>query len=95
MFPNKRDKRSELEKSRDDAISVLNSLDPFSDEYKKKLKHVQKLSDLVAHEAPEKLNINTVLSVGGTVASVIMIISHEKASVLTSKAMHFLPKLIR
>ena len=55
MFPTKRDKRSELEKTRDDAISVLNDQAHFSDEYKQALKNVQKLSALVVNEQPEKL----------------------------------------
>lgn len=95
MFLNKLDRKSDLEKTRDEALSVLNDQDPFSDEYAKALEHVVTLSELHAKEAREKLNMNTVWSVGGTLVAVAAIIGHEKANVLTSKALQFLPKLLK
>lgn len=95
MFIKKLNRKSELESARDDALYVLNEQEPFSDEYRQALENVVTLSELHAREAREKLSMNTLLNVGGTIAAVIAIVGHEKANVLTSKALLFIPKLLK
>lgn len=95
MFTKKPRSTAGLEEARTEALKVLGDLDPTDPQYTKTLAAVETLSNLIAQEAPDKLSINAVVPVVGTLASVVMIIGHEKANVLTTKALLFLPKLLK
>lgn len=95
MFTKKPAANAELVVARNEKLEVLRNLDVEDALYEQTLDAVERLSKLAAEEAPEKLSINTLLPVIGTVASVILIIGHERANVLTTKALAFLPKLLK
>lgn len=95
MFTKKPAEKTGLERAREDALDVLNDYAPVDDEYKTILKRVVTLSNLMEKEAPEKLSINALLPVIGTIASVVVIVGYEQRQVLTSKALQFLPKLLK
>lgn len=95
MFPKKPVDTASLEHARREAIRVLLETPVEDENYKRYLKNVERLSALIVKESPDPLNWNAVLPVVGTIASVVMIVGHEKAHVLTSKALQFLPKLLK
>lgn len=95
MFTKKNVEKSGLEEARDAAVKVLVDMDPSDPEYCKTLKAVKTLSNLMQAEQREKLSVNTAATVIGTLASVAMIVGHERAHIVTSKALAFLPKLLK
>ena len=97
MFTRKPQGVADLETARREAVRVLNETELTDPNYDKYLQTVAKLSTLISREKParEPLSWNAVLPVLGTVISVAAIVGHEQTRVVTSKAMQFLPKLIR
>lgn len=98
MFPSRKPaEKTELEKSRDKALEVLNNLGTDDPGYKPTVKTVKMLSEAIAQETPvrEPININTLLPAIATVFSVIVIVASEQHHVVNSKALQFLPKLLR
>jgi len=82
-----------LEKVRDDALLVLDSLDPTDAEYAKAMVHVKTLSDLIANERRELLNPNTVVLAAANLGGIGMIVGYERVHIMTSKAISFVGKL--
>ena len=86
----RKDKRTMLEREIDRVIAELNLLDPTSDRYQELEKSLDKLvsaqSKLSSEKGREKLNPNTVLSVGGEMLVTLLILNYEKIGVISSKA---------
>lgn len=82
-----------LEIARDDALLVLNDLDPTDPDYAKTMKHVKKLSDIIANERRELLSPNTVILVLANIGGIAMIVKYERLEVVTSKALGFVRSL--
>lgn len=96
MFTRKPASTDGLEAMRREAIRVANDhTDLKSDEYQNALQTVERLSVLIVKEKREPLSWNTVLPVVGTIASVLVITDFERLNVVTTKALQFLPKLLK
>lgn len=96
MFNLIRSEPTGLEKARDEALAVLGTLDPLTepDEYKTTLKHIDKLSQMIAKEQPDKLNINTIMMVAANLFIVLKVVRYEETNVVTTKVLPFLMKSI-
>lgn len=95
MFPKKPVDVVSLEAARREALRVVLENPVGSDPYNAAMESVEKLSTLIVKESREPLSWNAVLPVVGTIASVLMITDFEKLNVVTSKAVQFLPKLLK
>lgn len=95
MFPKKPEDTATLEAVRREALRNLGKLRPGEEGYATALDAVERLSTLVVKESRELLSWNAVVPVVGTIASVLMITDFEKIHVVTSKALQFLPKLLK
>lgn len=84
-----------IEAMRREAIRSANDHNVGTPEYETALQAVERLSALIVKETREPLSWNAVLPVIGTLASVIVITDFEKLNVITSKAVQFLPKLLK
>ena len=91
----KKPQNTGLSEARDAALKVLVDLDPSDPDYQKTLKAVKTLSNLMEQETHERISINALLPVLGTLASVGMIVGYERAHIVTTKALQFLPKLLK
>lgn len=96
MFTMFRSEPTGLEKARDAALDVLATLDPLTDqdEYKTTLKRIESLSQMIAKEQPERLNINTLLVIGANLFIVLKVVRYEETNVVTTKVLPFLMKSI-
>lgn len=82
-----------LEKARDDALLVLDTLDPTDTDYAKTITHVQTLSNLITQESTEKLNPNTVIMALANIGGILTIVMYEQKHIFASKAASFIGKL--
>lgn len=85
--------KTRLEKARDDALLVLDNLDPTDADYTKTMKHVETLSNLIAAERRELLSPNTVILALANIGGIALIVGHERVNIVTSKALSFVGKL--
>lgn len=90
----KKDKRSEIEKERDDAIKLLKAKIPGSDGYLDQLKIIERLDKLVSDEKSRKQHPSPDTIVTGLVgcAQVGAILFREEFHSVTSKALSFVIK---
>lgn len=95
MFTKKPAPTSGLEALRREAVRVALENPVGSDEYKTAMKAVERLSNLIVKEKREPLSWNTVIPAAGTLAAVLVITDFERLNVITSKAVQFLPKLLK
>jgi len=82
-----------LQKARRDALKVLDDMDPTDSDYEKTIAHVKTLSELITAERPEPLNYNTLVLAFTNIGGIALIVGHERAHVVTSKALTFIGKL--
>lgn len=98
MFRKKIDaETSTLYDVRDAILSELGTLNPGTDDYEKLLSELERVCKLINHDPKWTFKPSADALFNGilTVASILLITKHEQVHVLTSKAMSFLPKLIR
>lgn len=66
-----------------------------SDEFSNCADQLKKLYKLQALDKPEQVSADTKVLVAAHLAGIVLIIGHERGHVITSKALSFLPKLLR
>lgn len=89
----KKDKRSELEKERDECAEVLRTKTVGTQEYEKILNELEKLNNMVAEEQKQKAAMKTVvLTVGGTLLQSGLFYGLERIKFIPKSA-SFLPKI--
>lgn len=78
-------------------LEDMSGLNSDSPEYAKMVDQLTKLYALKEIDAkidhPRRVSADTLAIVGGNILGIVMIVGHERASVLTSKALTFLTKL--
>lgn len=84
--------KTELEVARTKALTELSGYVADSEEYKKIMKHVKTLSDLIDAEKHEKLSPNTVAVILGNLGVAGIIIWFEREHPLSTKVFPFLAK---
>lgn len=62
-----------------------------TDKYSKMVDNLDKLCDLKKNS--NNIDVNTVISVVGSLAGILLILKYEKLDIITSKALGFVPKL--
>jgi hypothetical protein len=68
-------------------VAHMAECDPEEQEYKRMIKHLERLEALKTGQRREKLNPNTMLSVGGTVLAVLIMVSYEHNHAILTKAL--------
>ena len=76
----------------DRLLEKLNTLDPKEEEYHKVLKNVDMLTDIKTKKGPMDVSVDTVISASASILGILMILHHEKANIITSKAIGFIFK---
>jgi hypothetical protein len=66
---------------------------PETDEYPKMVEQLTKLHKLNESNSPKRLSPDVVATIAGNLAGILMILSYERANVVTSKALSFVLKL--
>lgn len=93
----KNDTPSDLEDEITRVISLMSDQNPDTEEYTTMVSNLKVLVEArqldEATDAPNRLSADTMLSVGGSIVGVLLILGFEKANVITSKGLSFIPKI--
>lgn len=94
MFAKKpQTEKTGLEKAIDGLHTELNSVLADTEEYSKIADQLVKLYKLREYDTPKRVSPDTLVLVAGNLLGIAMIVGHERAHVVTSKAMSFVLKL--
>lgn len=81
-----------LQKVIDDLLLEMQSMNKLSDEYDLCIKHLTKLYALKEDKSKRRVSADTMAVVLGNLAGIVLIVGHERAHVVTSKALNFVMK---
>jgi hypothetical protein len=81
-----------LEKAIDNLYAELNGFTADAEEYAKITDQLKKLYELKTLNKPERVSKDTLAVVLGNIFGIVMIVGHERAHVVTSKALSFVLK---
>lgn len=84
---------SGLEKAIDTVFSEMSGHSTDSPEYAKMVEQLSKLYSLKEIDSPKRVSPDTLAIVAGNLLGIVLIVGHERAHVVTSKALTFLLKL--
>lgn len=82
-----------LDKAIDTLLLKMSEQEPYSEEYAKMTDQLGKLYKAKDHESPRRVSPDTWAVISANLAGILLIIHHEKAGVVTSKALGFVRKL--
>lgn len=81
-----------LDEAIEDVLEAMKDLDPTYDDYAVLVEHLDKLHKIKTYKKEDRVSKDTMLMVGANLAGIVMIMSYEKAHVITSKAFGMLLK---
>lgn len=91
MFAKKTDEKSGLNDAIDKLLTRMSNVSSTSEEYTTMVDHLTKLYAL--KEQPKRVSPDTMATVLGNLIGIVLIVGHERAHVITSKALLFVQKL--
>ena len=74
-------------------IAAMSEIDPDTDEYAMMVEQLVKLYKLKEVDASKRVSADTLAIVAANLAGIMMIVGHERAHVVTTKAIGFVQKL--
>jgi hypothetical protein len=89
----KTDEQTELDKTIADLEAQMRTYDPDSEAYGTLVNRLERLVKLQERNASKRISPDTLLIVGGNILGIVIIVAHERANVITSKALSFAGKL--
>lgn len=75
-----------------DVLSEMKGFTADADEYAAMVEQLVKLHALKEAEKPQRVSKDTLLIVVGNIVGIALILSHEKTSVITTRALQFMLK---
>jgi len=94
MFTKEPTEKSGLEKAIDSLLNEMNSVNADSTEYVTMADQLVKLYNLKTLDEKKRVDPNQLILVAGHLIGITMIVGHERANVITSKAVNFVTKLL-
>ena len=82
-----------LEKAIDELLHEMHSVNGDSEEYAKMVKQLGALYTIRDQNGPKRVSPDTIAIVAGNLAGIALIVGHERAGIVTSKALSFVMKL--
>lgn len=82
-----------LEQEIERVIAIMSTHEPDSDEYAKMNKQLGTLHERALAEKPKPLDAATIATISANLAGILLIVGHERAHVITSKAVGFVRTL--
>ena len=90
---NRKDKRNTLDKEIDNVIEVMSLTGPGTEEYTKMASNLDILLKAKAYDkSSTKVSKDTIWSVAGSIAGILIIVGFEQAHIVASKAIGFVIK---
>jgi hypothetical protein len=84
---------TELEIAIERLLIDMKMIDTDSDEYSKMVDQVVKLHTLKETEKSESMSLDTKATLIANLVGILLILNHERAGIVTSKALSFVTKL--
>lgn len=84
---------SGLDRAIDNVLFEMRGYTAESDEYTTMVDQLTKLYALKEHENPCRVSPDTLAIVVGNIIGIVLIVGHERAHIVTSKALNFVLKL--
>lgn len=88
----KNDNKSNIEKEINRLLLEANNYEPNSEEYKAIIEQVEILCKAKSYEKTNKISMDTLLTVAGSLLGIVLILGYEQAHAITSKALGFVIK---
>jgi hypothetical protein len=85
----------DLEAAISDAFTALTDVDKNTPEYASMVDQLTKLYALKESNSKRRVSPDTLAIVAGNIIGILMIVGHERANVVTSKALSFVMKATR
>lgn len=92
MFITRKSEDLNLQKEIDRVIELMSEKHPALNEYEDLMATLTKLYALKETNSKNRVSKDTLAIVAGNLAGILMIVGHEKAHVVTSKALNFVLK---
>lgn len=93
MFAKKPNQPHELDEPIKKLLETLANVNPETKEYAQITKQLEKLYKLKQLEKPEGVSADTIALIGGNLLGILIIVGHERAHIVTSKALGFIRQL--
>ena len=87
--------KTDLEKTIERLFAKLERTSPETKEYAAISDQLVKLYKLQADTVKPRVSYDTLALIGGNLAGILLILTHERANVITSKALGFVSKALR
>lgn len=94
MFAKKPVEKTGLEIAIDRLLNELEDHTAESEDYATMVDQLAKLHKLKEDEKPSRVSPDTLISVGGSLTGILLIVMYEQKNVLGSKALNFAQKLL-
>lgn len=91
-MPSTPQRKTLVDKELDVLFAKLGSHEPDSEEYTVIFDRIAKLHKLQMEEKPQRISPDTLVIAGTNLLGIVMILSHERLNVITTKAMSFVLK---
>lgn len=92
MFTKKTSETTELEKTVEKVLIEMQKVGSDTDEFAKMSAQLERLYKLKEIESRKRVSPDTIALIAGNLAGIVLIISYERAHVITSKALGFVMK---
>lgn len=89
MFSRKEKPTDPLDKAIEDLLYQMSTYDGFTDEYVIMADQLTKFY-AIKEKKNDRVSLDTLATVGGNLAGILLIVNYEQANVLTSKALSLL-----
>lgn len=94
FFTEKQKSKKMFENEKVMVLEQLHRLEPDTEQYSKAVQNLNVLCKACGDsEAKNSIDMNTILTVGGSLIGIVLILHYEKLDVVTSKALGFVNKL--
>ena len=90
-----KDETTQLQLVIDALLIEMQTINADSDEYPKMVDTLTQLYKLKEQDAPKRISPETWATIGGNLAAILLILNFERAGIITSKALGFVPKIFR
>lgn len=93
MFINRPKQKSGLDEAIEEALNELKTHEIDTARYSAAVDQVAKLYKIKTENQPDRLKKDTLAIVAGNLLGILVIVSHERAHIVTSKALSFVQKV--
>lgn len=93
MFARKQQEPTKLDQAIDAVFADMSGFTSDADEYNAMTDQLEKLYKLKEIDAPKRISPDTLAIVSANLIGIIIIVGHERAHIVTSKALTFVLKM--